>query len=124
MKYFGVSTTILAASAALVLTAGAAAAYRAKATEVANVLSEAGVETTVVDQLRRNEQVNVRRCVQGWCLISHTGPNGWVNEDSLERRRGGGGGSSGGGGAGNVGGIGNAASGRMIVEFFTSLFED
>ena len=87
-----------------------------------NVRSGPGTSYRVVDRLQRGEDVNVTRCrSNGWCYITHPGPDGWVSakylvsnedyDDYLGGRRvrpdvsfsiiiGGGGFGGGGGGAG------------------------
>lgn len=52
----------------------------AEATSSINVRSGPGPSYRVVDRLFRGEDVNVRRCrANGWCYITHPGPDGWVS---------------------------------------------
>jgi hypothetical protein len=45
-----------------------------------NVRSGPGTGYRIVDRLFRGEDVNVRRCrSNGWCYITHPGPDGWVS---------------------------------------------
>jgi hypothetical protein len=56
------------------------AADAAEARSSVNVRSGPGTGYRVVDQLFRGEDVNVRRCrSNGWCFITHPGPDGWVS---------------------------------------------
>ncbi len=55
-------------------------ANAAEAASSANVRSGPGTSYRVVDRLVRGENVNVRRCrSNGWCYITHPGPDGWVS---------------------------------------------
>jgi len=54
--------------------------FAAEATSSINVRSGPGASYRVVDRLFRGEDVNVRRCrANGWCYITHPGPDGWVS---------------------------------------------
>lgn len=86
----------LALLAGLMAVPSAASAAEARAS--VNVRSGPGTSYRVVDQLFRGEDVNVRRCSSnGWCYITHPGPDGWVsarylvsngvNDDYLGGRR-------------------------------------
>ena len=56
------------------------AANAAEARSAVNVRSGPGTSYRVVDRLFRGEDVNVRRCrSNGWCYITHPGPDGWVS---------------------------------------------
>lgn len=56
------------------------AADAAEATRSINVRSGPSTSYRVVDRLFRGEDVNVRRCrANGWCYITHPGPDGWVS---------------------------------------------
>ncbi|MEO6395310.1 MAG: SH3 domain-containing protein [Devosia sp.] len=67
----------LAATAMLATTAGAMAA---EATASVNVRSGPGTAYTVVDVLYAGEPLTVYECrSSGWCLIAHSGPDGWVS---------------------------------------------
>ena len=51
-----------------------------EATASVNVRSGPGTQYSVVDTLYRGESVNVETCrSNGWCRVSHTGPDGWVS---------------------------------------------
>ena len=113
--------------------AGPALAYETTTRGAANIHAEPRNGAEVVDVLRPGEAVEVLRCRLFWCQISHSGPDGWVKRRVLSSTDGGGGGGGqeirgegggggGGGGVGNAGGIGTAASGRMIWTLLTSLF--
>ncbi len=114
--------------------AGPALAYETTTRGAANIHAEPRNGAKVVDVLKPGESVEVLRCRLFWCQISHSGPDGWVKRRVLSSTDGGGGGGGqeirgeggggGGGGAGNAGGIGTAASGRMIWTLLTSLFSD
>ncbi len=55
-------------------------ATAAEATLSLNVRSGPGTSYRVVDTLFRGENVNVQRCQSnGWCYITHPGPDGWVS---------------------------------------------
>lgn len=56
------------------------AADAAEARLSVNVRSGPGTSYRIVDRLFRGEDVNVRRCKSnGWCYITHPGPDGWVS---------------------------------------------
>jgi hypothetical protein len=56
----------------------------AEATGSVNVRSGPGTQYGVVDTLQRGEDVNVEGCrSSGWCLIEHSGPDGWVSSRYL-----------------------------------------
>ena len=51
-----------------------------QATASVNVRSGPGTQYGVVDTLYPGETVNIETCQSnGWCLIAHTGPDGWVS---------------------------------------------
>jgi uncharacterized protein YraI len=63
---------------------GATAAAATEATTALNVRAGPGTSYSVVDVLRAGEDVSVRECrTNGWCLISHSGPDGWVSSNYL-----------------------------------------
>lgn len=62
-----------------------AAAVSAVATDPLNVRSCGGTDCSVVDVLRRGEEVDVRYCEGVWCVIDRRGPRGWVHADYLTR---------------------------------------
>lgn len=58
----------------------AAPALADQATASVNVRTGPGTQYRVVDTLYPGENVNIETCrSNGWCLISHTGPDGWVS---------------------------------------------
>ena len=109
-----------------------ALAYETTTRGAANIYAEPRNGAQVVDVLGRGEAVEVLHCRLFWCQIAHSGPDGWVKRRFLSFADGGGdggaqemrgeGGGGGGGGAGNAGGIGTAASGRMIWTLLSALF--
>lgn len=51
-----------------------------QATASVNVRTGPGTQYRVVDTLYPGERVNIETCrSNGWCLIEHTGPDGWVS---------------------------------------------
>lgn len=51
-----------------------------QATATVNVRSGPGTQYRIVDSLYRGEEVNIETCrSNGWCLIEHSGPDGWVS---------------------------------------------
>ncbi|MCF6344618.1 MAG: SH3 domain-containing protein [Devosiaceae bacterium] len=79
-------TTLLGALAGIVIIASSASAFAAPATSKSalNVRSGPGTNYKVVDSLYRGERVNVGECVSnGWCYITHKGPDGWVSAKYL-----------------------------------------
>lgn len=59
-------------------------AFAAEAVSGANVRSGPGSSYGVVDQLTSGESVTVTECAaNGWCMISHPGPDGWVSAKLL-----------------------------------------
>jgi len=78
------STLGIAAAAVLAGTV-AAAALDATATTWLNVREGPGTTYDVADTLYPDEPVTIEECAaNGWCRISHTGPDGWVNADYLD----------------------------------------
>lgn len=73
------STKMIAA--AMALTAfSATGALAAQSTTTLNVRSGPSTGYSVVDTLYAGEEVNVEQCrSNGWCQISHPGPDGWVS---------------------------------------------
>ena len=70
--------------AALTGLAGVSLAAAAEATASVNVRSGPGTAYTVVDQLYAGERVDIAECgSNGWCLIAHNGPDGWVSSRYL-----------------------------------------
>ena len=59
-------------------------AIAAEAIGGANVRSGPGAGYQVVDTLASGENVTVTECAtNGWCMISHSGPDGWVSANYL-----------------------------------------
>ena len=55
-------------------------AFADQATASVNVRSGPGTQYRVVDTLYPGEEVNIETCrSNGWCLIEHSGPDGWVS---------------------------------------------
>lgn len=73
------------AGATLLISSSAALAASMVPTTTLNVRAGPSTHFQVVDQLHRNEQVNVQSCTQGWCYISHRGPDGWVSARYLRK---------------------------------------
>jgi hypothetical protein len=72
-----ITATALAAIAGLGF---ATIAIGAQATASVNVRSGPGTQYGVVDTLYPGENVDVDGCrSSGWCLIEHSGPDGWVS---------------------------------------------
>jgi hypothetical protein len=71
------TTTALAAIASL----GSVTAVLAdQATASVNVRSGPGTQYGVLDTLYPGEKVNIETCrSNGWCLVEHSGPDGWVS---------------------------------------------
>lgn len=87
-----VPTTLLRAFAGatllmsvLALLPSAAFAAPATATSGVNVRSGAGTGYRVVDRLAPGERVEVEGCRDGWCYITHSGPDGYVSASYLRR---------------------------------------
>jgi hypothetical protein len=58
----------------------ASAAVADQATASVNVRSGPSTQYRVVDVLYPGEEVNIETCrSNGWCLIEHSGPDGWVS---------------------------------------------
>ncbi|WP_417307596.1 SH3 domain-containing protein [Devosia sp.] len=72
-------------AAAMAITAfGATGALAAQSTTTLNVRSGPSTGYSVVDTLYAGEQVNVEQCrSNGWCQITHPGPDGWVSSRYL-----------------------------------------
>ena len=73
------------AALALLATAGAAFAAPAYVTSNVNVRSGPGTGYSVIDNIRRGEQVDVQQCRGSWCYVEKRGPDGWVAASYLER---------------------------------------
>lgn len=80
-------TTALTATATAVLLATSAASA-AQATGSVNVRSGPGTSFGVVDSLSAGESVDVGECrSNGFCYITHSGPDGWVSSRYLTNDR-------------------------------------
>ncbi|MEO6014265.1 MAG: SH3 domain-containing protein [Devosia sp.] len=78
----------LAGLAALTSLCSVAVAEAAQATASVNVRSGPGTGYGVVDTLYVGESVSVEECgSSGWCLIEHSGPDGWVSARYLTGER-------------------------------------
>ncbi|MEP7239699.1 MAG: peptidase inhibitor family I36 protein [Devosia sp.] len=80
----------VACTAALILMPGVASAATATATAKGNVdvYERARESSQLVDTLANGEIVTVQGCRQGWCYITHTGPDGFVQAANLRRNGG------------------------------------
>ncbi len=77
-------TSILAFALAALALPGAADATEAAATTHLNVRSGPGTAYVVVDTLAPGEIVEITECrSNGWCFITHPGPDGWVSSSYL-----------------------------------------
>ena len=72
---------LMASALATFASLGVAAPVLAdQATASVNVRSGPGTQYRVVDVLYPGENVNIETCrSSGWCLVSHSGPDGWVS---------------------------------------------
>ena len=90
-----VSNRITLAAATVFAMLGAGAAEAAQSTVSLNVRSGPSTGYGVVDTLYAGEQVDVAECrSNGWCRITHSGPDGWVSSrylTNIDENRGGGG---------------------------------
>ena len=80
-------------AAATILTAmtgvGTAWAVPAEVINATNVHVRPSFNSTVVDRLYEGEIVDLRRCADRWCYVTHRGPDGWVPARFLSRLGGG-----------------------------------
>ena len=74
---------LLAASAMLLLSAGAASAAPATAETDLNVRSGPGTQYPVIGSIQEGEAVDVRRCAGSWCRVSFSGGTGFANRSYL-----------------------------------------
>ncbi|MEO9227850.1 MAG: SH3 domain-containing protein [Devosia sp.] len=75
---------ISAAVAAPTIIGLTAASLGAEATVSLNVRSGPSTGYSVVDTLYAGEPVSITKCQSnGWCLIAHSGPDGWVSQRYL-----------------------------------------
>ena len=77
--------TIGLALLALCATTASAFAVTAYATDPVNVRTGPGTGYRVVDTLRRGERVDIDYCRINWCLVTKSGPDGWVSASYLSR---------------------------------------
>jgi uncharacterized protein YraI len=81
---------LLASGAALLLSAGAAAAAPATVQSDLNVRSGPGARYPVVGTVQGGETVDVAGCTGSWCQISFSGGTGYANQNYLAMAGGGG----------------------------------
>jgi uncharacterized protein YraI len=74
---------LLAASAMLLLSAGAAAAVPATAETDLNVRSGPGTQYQVIGTIPGGETVDARNCTGSWCQVSFSGGSGWASRNYL-----------------------------------------
>lgn len=70
-------------AAAVVLLPAAVSAAPAVASGVVNVRSGPSTSYVVLDTLYRGEAVDVQGCRNGWCYVTHSGPDGFVSASYL-----------------------------------------
>jgi uncharacterized protein YraI len=85
-----IRNTLLASGAALLLSAGAAAAAPATVQSDLNVRSGPGAQYQVVGTVQGGETVDVAGCSGSWCQIRFSGGTGYANQNSLAMAGGGG----------------------------------
>jgi uncharacterized protein YraI len=85
-----IRNTLLASGAALLLSAGAAAAAPATVQSDLNVRSGPGAQYQVVGTVQGGETVDVAGCTGRWCQISFSGGTGYANQNYLVMAGGGG----------------------------------
>jgi uncharacterized protein YraI len=85
-----IQNTLLASGAALLLSAGAAAAAPATVQSDLNVRSGPGAQYQVVGTVQGGETVDVAGCTGSWCQISFRGGTGYANQNYLAMAGGGG----------------------------------
>src|ERR1700730_16719791 len=85
-----IRNTLLASGAALLLSAGAAAAAPATVQTDLNVRSGPGTQYQVVGSVQSGETVYVAGCTGRWCQISFSGGTGYANQNYLAMAGGGG----------------------------------
>lgn len=71
------------AALGVLLSASAALAAPAVATESASVRSGPGLSFGRVSRLFAGEDVDVTECRSGWCFVNHNGTDGWVDSSIL-----------------------------------------
>jgi uncharacterized protein YraI len=85
-----IRNTLLASGAAVLLSAGAAAAAPATVQSDLNVRSGPGPQYQVVGTVQSGETVDVAGCTGSWCQISFSGGTGYANQNYLAMAGGGG----------------------------------
>lgn len=85
-----IRNTLLTSGAALLLSAGAAAAAPATVQSDLNVRSGPGTQYQVVGTVQGGETVDVAGCTGRWCQISFSGGTGYANQSYLAMAGGGG----------------------------------
>ena len=84
-----IRNTLLASSAALLLSVGAAAAAPATVQSNVNVRSGPGTQYPVVGNLQSGETVDVAGCTGSWCQVSFSGGTGYASQNYLAMAGGG-----------------------------------
>lgn len=69
---------ILIAVAVLLASTQIASAEMARVNVELGVRAEPGADQAIIDMLAPGVRVEIFTCQQGWCLIRHNGPQGWV----------------------------------------------
>src|SRR3954471_11750747 len=82
-KPMTIRNTLLASGAALLLSAGAAAAAPATVQSDLNVRSGPGTQYQVVGAVQSGETVDVAGCTGSWCQISFRGGTGYASQSYL-----------------------------------------
>ncbi len=77
-KIFMTLTLAIAGVATTTSTTLATSTHNALATSSLNVRTGPSTSFDILDTLYRGELVQTHECRQGWCFISHAGPDGWV----------------------------------------------
>ena len=77
------SAAAFACTAALIFLPAVASAAEAVAGGSANVRSGPSTSYGIVDRLYAGESVDVEGCRNGWCYITHSGPDGFVSASLL-----------------------------------------
>ncbi len=70
-------------AAALIVSTPSAFAAIGYASSAVNLRAGAGIGYRVVDTLYKGEEVHVIRCEGSWCLVIHTGADGWASRKYL-----------------------------------------
>jgi len=84
MRFSKLIRSMIIAAVALPVTGYGALATDASATVALNVRAGPSSGYVVVDTLTPGEVVDVTECQpDGWCFITHPGPDGWVNSSYL-----------------------------------------